>query len=40
MLPLIEIANLGVHITSRDIIYLKKIVETSKTKEYLSFLKK
>ncbi len=39
MLPLIEIANLGVHITSRDIIYLKKIVETSKTKEYLSFLK-
>ncbi len=39
MQALIQMSVMGVHITTRDIIYLKKIIEASKTNEYLSFLK-
>lgn len=39
MATLIEMSSMGVHISSRDIIYLKKIVDASRTREYLSFLK-
>lgn len=39
MQALIDISELGVHITTRDIIYLKKIIEANRKEEYLSFLK-
>ena len=36
---LIEISQMGIHITPRDIIYLKKIIEADMVSRYLSFLK-
>lgn len=39
MTTLIEISSLGIHITSRDIIYLKKMLESKEVERYLSFLK-
>ncbi|MDE7106145.1 MAG: PhoH family protein [Anaeroplasmataceae bacterium] len=39
MQTLVEISSLGVHISSRDIIYLKKIMESNRKEEYISFLK-
>lgn len=39
MEALLEISMLGVHITSRDILYLKKIMEANRKQEYLTFLK-
>lgn len=39
MEALVKISNMGVHITSRDIIYLKKIIEAGKKESYLNFLK-
>lgn len=38
MQSLIKISSMKVHITSRDIIYLKKIIEAGKKDEYLNFL--
>ncbi len=35
---LIKISSMNVHITSRDIIYLKKIIESGKKDDYLNFL--
>lgn len=40
MEALIQISELGVHITTRDIIYLKKIMDAFQLEEYLAFLKK
>lgn len=39
MEALLEISMLGVHITSRDILYLKKIMDANRKQEYLTFLK-
>lgn len=39
MQTLVEISSLGIHISSRDIIYLKKIMEANRKDEYISFLK-
>lgn len=39
ILSLKQISELGIHITSRDIIYLKKIIEQSRLDAYLNFLK-
>ena len=39
MTNLVMISEMGVHITPRDIIYLKKIIEADKASDYLSFLK-
>lgn len=39
MEALLEISMLGVHITSRDILYLKKIMEANRKQEYITFLK-
>lgn len=39
MKALIEMSEMGVHITPRDIIYLKRIVEADMSLRYLSFLK-
>lgn len=34
-----EISSLGIHITARDIIYLKKMLEADEVERYVSFLK-
>ncbi len=39
MHTLVEISSLGIHITARDIIYLKKMLEADEVERYVSFLK-
>ncbi|MDE7161508.1 MAG: PhoH family protein, partial [Anaeroplasmataceae bacterium] len=39
METLLEISMMGIHITSRDILYLKKIMEANRKDEYIAFLK-
>ncbi|MDE7264468.1 MAG: PhoH family protein [Anaeroplasmataceae bacterium] len=39
MQALIEMSEMGIHITSRDIIYLKRIIEMHRKEEYFYFLK-
>ncbi len=39
MHALLLISSLGIHITARDIIYLKRMIEAAKLEEYLHFLK-
>ncbi len=38
MQALLEISALGIHISSRDIIYLKKIIESGELRNYINFL--
>ena len=39
MTALINISELGIHITVRDIVYLKRIIDNSELSKYISFLK-